>query len=305
MMPRRDEAGAETVGALVLFGIFVGVLAFLNVTAVPQAGLEAEEQHYLDTLGALNALQASAEAAALPGGAGTTVSEALVLGPSRSADGGFFGAFVAEPAQAAGELRFNASYGNVSLQHTEAGSGAAIYDLGGPALRLPLGQLVFEPNAIFRPEGAVSVENGAIITNDGGTQTLRHAPAITLAQADGVTQLVVKTRLLNGTSASLGGTGPARVALHTEATTLSAPAAANAQNATLRLETAHGRAWGAYLNSTSQAAGLAPGVGYSTSVQRGAGLHGLDVVTWRVEGTGAGNDVRLTTGLALQGVGLS
>ena len=50
----RDEmAGAETVGAILLFGLFVAVITILNVTSVPAAGLAAEEQHHEDVLAAL------------------------------------------------------------------------------------------------------------------------------------------------------------------------------------------------------------------------------------------------------------
>ena len=304
-MRTNDKAGAEVVGALLLFGIFVGTIAFLNVTAVPQAGLANEEGHFLDTVAALNALQASAEAAALPGGAGTTVSQAVVLGPPQGEGSDFFSFFVATPAKASGELLHNTSYGSVTLSHREAGTSGAIYDVGSASTELPLGAIVFDPNGIFRGEGVVSIENGALITTEGTSQTLRYAPPISASSSDGITHVTIKTRILNGTSTSLGGTGPARLSLTTEATTLNAPDEANAQEVTLRLETAYGSAWGSYLNETASSGGLETGE-FTTLVSQGTGTDGLDVVTWTVTGPpGTGNDIRLTTGLAILGVELS
>lgn len=305
-MARRtddDTAGAETVGALILFGIFVATIAYLNVTAVPQAGLAGEESHFLGTVGNLNALQSSAEAAASPSGAGTTVSQALMLGPTQTAGSDFFSFFVATPAKASGELAFNSSYGGITVYHEEASAGR-VYDVGSAAGGLPFGQLRFDPHPIFRNAGVISLENGALVTTDGATQTLRYAPPITATQAGGVTSLSVKTRLLNGTTGSVGGGGPARVGLTSEAATLSAAPAANAVNVTLIVQTSYGTAWGAYLNTTAISGGL-PAGSYTTSVARGAGPGGLDVVVWRVEGTGTGNDVRFSHGLAILDVSLN
>lgn len=301
---RDDVAGAETVGAIILFGVFVATIAFLNVTAVPQAGLEAEELHYLDVLAALNGLQASAEAATI-GGTGGTVSQSLILGPQQSAGSDFFSYFIATPAQAAGELMFNASYGSVTLSHTVDPSGSIVYDVGSATAGLPMGRLAFDPHPVFRNSGLVSLENGALVTTDGSTQTLRYAPPISLSQSGTTTYLTVKSRVLNGTSTSIGGTGPARASLATEATTLVSPGAPNAATVTLRIETAYGSAWGSYLNTTAITAGLSSGAGYTTTVSMGTGTSGLDVVTWTVTGTGLGNDLRLTSGLAILGVKLS
>jgi hypothetical protein len=53
---RDEEAGAEVVGALVLFGIFVATIAFLNATAVPQAAGAAEQEHYQHVFTTINTL---------------------------------------------------------------------------------------------------------------------------------------------------------------------------------------------------------------------------------------------------------
>ena len=302
---RDDAAGAETVGALILFGIFVATLAYLNVTAVPQAGLENEERHFTETLASLNALQASAEAATLPGGVGTSVSQAISLGPTITSGSDFFGHLIATPAQAAGELTYNASYGNIRVYHTVDGSAALIYDAGSAASGVPLGQIAFDPHPNFRRDGIVSLENGALITTDGESETLRYAPPVSVSQSAGISQVTIKTRILNGTSGVIGGTGAARISLATEATTLTAPTAPNADSVTMRVETRHGNAWGDYLNTTSAAAGMVSGVGYVTLVENGAAPGGLDVVTWTFRGIGAGNDVRLTTGLSIMRVVLS
>lgn len=302
---RDDVAGAETVGALIMFGIFVGTLAYLNVTAVPQAGLENEERHFIDTLAALNALQASAEAAALPGGVGTSVSQAVSLGPTTTSGSDFFGFFIATPAQAAGELAYNGSYGSIRVYHTVDGSGTPIYDAGSAASGVPIGQITFDPHPNFRHSGVISLENGALITTDGESETLRYAPPVSVGQSSGITQVSIKTRILNGTSGVIGGTGAARISLATEATTLTAPTTANADSVTLRIETRHGNAWGSYLNATATGVGLASGVGYTTLVQKGAATTGLDIVTWTINGAGTGNDVRLTTGFSIMGVVLS
>lgn len=307
-LPARDEtAGAETVGALILFGIFVGMIAFLNVTAVPQSGLAAEEEHFLGTISDLNALQSSTEAAALPGGVGTTVSQAILLGPRQAPGSDFFSFFMATPAKASGELVHNARYGSVTVHHDEAVAGR-VYDVGNATGGLPMGQLLFDPHPVFRNAGVVSLENGGLVTTDGGSQTLRYAPPITVGTSGGTTYVTIKTRILNGTPESIGGGGPARISLSTEATTLSTPPAENAMSVTMRIETRYGTAWGSYLNATARSGGLSDATlppQFATTVARGEGVDGLDVVTWTVDGRGAGNDIRLTTGLAILGVGLS
>lgn len=298
-----DLAGAETLGALILFGLFVTVIALLNVTAVPDSGREAEEEHHARVLDDLGGLQAEAEAAANPASLGATVSRSLSLGPQRDAGQDFFSFFMAEPARAAGQLTFTHDYGNVTLSHTRHGVPGTVYDVGSPDARFPLGRLTFDPHPNFRPEGILQWEAGALVATAPGSETLRQAPPITIAQNGGTTHVSVKVRVLNGTAADVGGTSSVRVALATEAATLVSPHADNADQVTLRLETRHGTAWGAWLNATSAEAGLAAGQ-YGASVQRGAAPGGLDVVTWTVLGTGSGNDVRLTTGLAVQGVRL-
>lgn len=300
---RADLAGAETLGALILFGLFVTVIALLNVTAVPDAGLAAEEAHHARVLDALGGLQAEAEAAANPASLGATLSRSVPLGPERDAGQDFFSFFLAEPSRSAGQLSFTHDYGNVTLSHTRQGVPGTVYDVGSPHARFPLGRLTFDPHPHFRPEGVLQWEGGALVATSPEGATLRHAPPVSVAVQGDTTHVSVKVRVLNGTAAELGGTSSVRVGLATEAATLVSPRADNADQVTLRLETAHGEAWGAWLNATSATAGLAAGE-YSTLVQRGAAPGGLDVVTWTVLGTGTGNDVRLTSGLAVQGVRL-
>lgn len=301
---RNDEAaGAETVGALILFGLFVTVIALLNVTSVPSAGLAAEEAHHEKVLDALGGLQAEAEAASLPTSVGATVGRAVPLAPERSSGSDFFSLFLAQPAQAAGQLTFDEDYGNVTLSHTRQGNPSTLYDVGTPTARFPLGRLTFDPHPIFRQQGVVDLENGAVATTTSTSETLRHAPPITLSVQGGITQLTLKVRVLNGSAADVGGTAGVRVGLETEAATLTSPINPNANQVVLRLETEHGRAWGAFLNKTATEGGLTAGQ-FTTTVQRGAGEGGLDVVTWTVDGTtgGASNDIRLTSGLAILGL---
>lgn len=302
---RDDVAGAETIGALILFGLFVTVIALLNVTAVPDAGLAAEEAHHAQVLDALGGLQAEAEAASLPSTVGATVARALPLAPERDAGSDFFSFFLAEPAQAAGQLTFEPGYGNVTLSHTRNGVPTALYDIGTPDARFPLGRLTFDPHPVFRQAGVVQLENGALVTTTPSTATLRHAPPVSVSVQGDVTQVTVKARILNGSSQDVGGTAGVRVGFETEAATLVSPVNPNANQLTLRLETAHGPAWGAFLNETATKGGLSAGQ-FSTTVALGAGEDGLDVVTWTVTGTAAGNqnDIRLTSGLAILGTRL-
>lgn len=298
-----DEAGAETVGALVLFGLFVTVVAVLNVTAVPSAGLAAEDAHHARVLDALAGLQGEAEAGSKPGSVGATASRALPLGPERAAAGGFLGFFVAKPVQATGQITFEPGYGNLTLSHTRHGESAILYDLGSPTARFPLGRIVFDPHAQFREAGALSLENGALVAaTPGGGATLRHAPPVSVTTSGGVTHVSVMARVLNGTSADAGGTSLVRLGLATEAATLSSPVAPNADRVVLRMETHHGAAWADHFHTISQAAGLADGAHYSVLVVHDAAEGGLDVVSWAVQGSGAGNDVRLTHGFAAHGV---
>lgn len=297
---RQDEAaGAQTVGALILFGLFVTVIALLNVTSVPEGGRAAEEAHHARVVEALGGLQAEAEAAA-PGAA---VSRTLPLSPPRPAGQDFFSFFLADPAQAAGELSFEADHGNVTLSHTRAGEGTPVFDVGSADARFPLGRLTFDPHPAFRPAGVLRLEGGALVAATPEGATLRHAPGVSVRVAEGTTHVTVLVRVLNGTSADLGGTSTTRVTLATEAATLASPLAGNADRVALRLETEHGTAWGAWLNATATEGGLAPGQ-FTTTVRRGAGQDGLDVVAWTVEGTGSGNDVRLTSGLTVHRVTL-
>ncbi|HWG90742.1 MAG TPA: hypothetical protein VNZ52_07855 [Candidatus Thermoplasmatota archaeon] len=294
-----DRAGSEVVGALILFGLFVGVIALLNTTAVPQAGLTNEVGHFDTVVDRLNGLQASAEAAGTPGFEGATVSAAVPLGPPRSVGQDFFSYFMGTPARAAGSLDFVASYGNITLYHYASGNPTPVVDVGNLTARLPLGRLTFNQNPYFRNEAAATLENGAVILDEGATPTLRYDPPITVNVSGGVTHLTVKTRLLAGVNQSVGGTADVRVGLLAAAATLDTPVSANAERTVLRLETAYGSAWGSYLNATAAEAGLLAGSGYTTVVSPGAGEGGLDVVTWTVLGTGAGNDIRLVSGLAV------
>jgi hypothetical protein len=301
---RRDEvAGAETVGALILFGLFVTVIAMLNVTSVPSAGLAAEEAHHEKVLDTLGGLQSEAEAASLPTSVGATVSRALPLAPERDAGSDLFSLFLAQPAQAAGQVTFAPDYGNVTLSHTRHGNPATLHDVGTSTARFPLGKLSFDPHPVFRQHGIVQLEDGALVTTTSASETLRHAPPVSLSVQGGVTHLTVKVRVLNGSTADVGGTAGVRVGLETEAATLTSPVNPNANQVVLRLETSHGRAWGAFLNETASEGGLTAAQ-FSTTVQRGAGEGGLDVVTWTVDGTlgGTSNDIRLTSGLAILGV---
>lgn len=302
---RDDAAGAETVGAILLFGLFVTVIAYLNVTAVPDAGLKAEEAHYEDVLGALNALQASTEATATPSGVGATASGGFPLSPTRTAGQDFFSFFLAEPALASGEIAFLPDYGNVTVHHYRLGKSDAVVDVGSFTERLPVGRLTFDPHPVFRGAGVAQLEGGGVVTTEGDASSLRFAPPVSVTVSGSTTNVAVKARILNGTAQNAGGSTDIRVALDTEAATLTSPAKNNAQNVTFRLETSYGSAWGAYLNATATAAGLASGSGFETAVSRGTGEGGLDVVTWLVHGTGSGNDVRLTTGIAVHRVRLS
>ncbi len=292
-------AGAEMIGAILLFGLFVTVIAFLNVTAVPNAGLAAEAAHHDQVLAAFNQIQSEAEATGGPLSQGATIAGALALAPQRDAGGGFFSFFLAPPARSAGEVSFEANYGNITLTHTTATSPGTIADIGSPTVRFPMGRLTFDPHSVFRNAGVVQMENGGVVTTDLSSESLRFAPPISVTLSGGTTHVSVLTRTLNGTDANVGGTGSVRIRLATEAATFDPAPAANARNVTLRLETGHGNAWGSYLNATSRAAGLTHGVHYRTTVQVGAGVGGLDIVTWLVEGTGTGNDVKLTSGLAI------
>ena len=303
---RRDEvAGAETVGALILFGLFVTVIALLNVTAVPDAGLAAEEEHHQRVLDTLGGLQAEAEAASLPTSTGATVSRALALAPERDVGSDFFSLFLAKPARAAGQVTFASEYGNVTLSHTRNAAPGALYDVGTPDAKFPLGRVTFDPHPNFRQPGLVQLENGAVVTTTPDAETLRQTPAISLSVQGGVTHLTVKVRVFNGSAQDLGGTSGVRVGLETEAATLHSPVSPNANQVVLRLETAHGRAWGAFLNETATEGGLT-GAQFSTVVSMGTAPEGLDVVAWTVSGTGVGgqNDIRLTSGLAILGVRL-
>lgn len=300
---RDDAAGAETVGAMILFGLFVTTIAILNVTAVPNAGLAAETDHHARVLSSLNNLQAEAESAGLPGKEGATVARSVDLAPSRSPGQDFFSFFMATPAQASGELAFVADYGNLTLTHRRQGPADAVVDIGNPDARFPVGRLTFDPHPVFRSPGVVQVENGGIVATTPTSEAMRFAPPVSVSVAGGVTHVTFKARVLNGTDATYGGTAPLRVGLATEAATLTSPASENANEVTLRMETAYGTAWGRYLNETSTAAGAT----YATTVAKGAGEGGLDVVTWHVAGADAGtaNDIRLTYGLAVYAVTVS
>lgn len=302
---RTDElAGAETVGALVLFGLFVTLVALLNVTAVPNAGRAAEEAHWDATIAILGGLQSEAEAASAPSAVGATVGRVLSLGPEVDPGEDFFSFFLATPARAAGQLTFTPDYGNITLTHTRQSPPGTVVDIGSTTARFPLGRVTFDPHPNFRSEGLLQLENGALLTTTSSSATLRFDPPVTVGVSGGTTYLTVKARVFNGTAQDLGGTAPVRLHLATEAATLTSPAANNADQVVLRLETSYGSAWGAYLNETATAGGLSGGTQHFVDVASDAGASGLDVVTWTVNGTATGNDVRLTTGLAIHGVSL-
>lgn len=297
-----DVAGAEIIGALILFAIFVATIALLNVTAVPSSGLSAEEDHYESTLNALNGLQAEAEGAS---DVGATVGRSIELAPSRNVGQDFFSFFLATPARASGELSFEPDYGNLSVVHHRNGNPADFYDLGSATERLPLGRMSFDPHPIFRDAGIVQLENGGVITtNAAGVGSMRFDPPISVSIQGSTTMVTIQARLLNGTGVSLGGTAPVRLGFRTEAATLSTPASNNAKDFTFHVETDHGSAWGEYLNISSAAAGLTAGTQSYVGVVMGSGA-AADHVTWIVNGTASGNDILLTTGVAVYDVTVS
>lgn len=301
---RGQLAGAEVVGAIILFGIFIATIALLNVTAVPNAGRAAEEEHYERTLSALNGLQSEAETAGLPGNTGSTVARSLDLAPTRSVGQDFFSFFLATPARASGELTFEPTYGNFSVSHTKSGAPKVFYDIGNDSERFPLGRISFDPHPNFRDPGTIELENAAIATTDGDSSAMRFDPPITVSIDGSTTLVAIKARVLAGTDFSIGGNAPVRTMLTTEAATLASPASPNAESVTLRISTEQGAAWEEFLARISEDAGLAEGTQYSVSLDLDAD-EGLDRVTWTVDGTGSGNDVALTTGLAVYGVSLS
>lgn len=296
---KADAAGAEIIAALILFGIFVTTIAFLNLTSVPAAGTSAEEEHWNDVLAKLNDLQTSAEGASVPGKEGAQVSTGLDLGPPQRLGQDFFSFFLATPARASGQVTFQSLYGNVSVSHNRTG-GPVLYDVGSATERFPYGRIHFDPHPNFREASTARMENGGIVTTTASSETMRFAPPVGVTVSGGTTYVTLKVRVLNGTPYDMGGIAPVRLSLLTEAATLTSPAADNARNATLRLETDHGSAWGAYLNETALDGGLTSGQ-FTTVVLSGAGAGGLDLVIWTVEGTTTANtnDVRLTTGLSV------
>lgn len=300
-----EGAASGTIGAILLFGVLVTTLALLNITAVPDAGRAAEDEHRDEVLGAMSGLQSDAEAAALPGGTGASVSRTFPLSPPRDAGQDFFSFFMAQPARASGQIAFDVEYGNVRLTHLRDGSATTFVDVGSLTEPFPIGRLHFDPHPIFRAPGVVALENGGVVATEGSSELMRHDPPILVDVASGTTHVLVKVRVLNGTSESVGGSSSLRASLTTEASVLNVPPANNARSATLVLETAYGSAWGAFLNETSDDAGLGVGTGYTTAVSLGTGGQGLDVVTWTVEGTGSGNDLRLGYGVAVYRVKLS
>lgn len=314
---RADDAGAEIIGALILFAIFVATIAILNVTAVPNSGLAAEEEHYESVLSDLNGLQAEAEAAVSPG---ATVARSLELAPERSVAQDFFSFFLAAPARSSGELTFEPDYGDLSVSHTrDTGGGPVVTynDLSGPGEELPLGRLVFDPHSNFRGEGRIELENGGVVSIDGSAGSMRFDPPIRLSTTGGTTLVTVQARVLNGTPVSLGGLAPVRLGFVTEASTLTESATPNANDVEVVLKTLHGDAWSEYLDRISDAAlcsaadvtAALPGctvAQYELVLVEGAG-GALDTLTWTIHGkaTDDSDDIRLATGISVQRVVIS
>lgn len=303
---RHDEGGAEIIGALLLFGIFVSTIAILNVTAVPNAGRAAEQEHFERTLSTLNGLQSEAETAGLPGNAGSTVARSVDLAPARSVGQDFFSFFLATPARASGELTFERDYGNLSVFHLEKDDvGVKHFDIGSDTGRFPLGRLVFDPHPVFREPGAIQLENAAIVSSGEGGAAMRFDPPLSVSVVDKNTTVAIKARVLNGTDFSIGGNAPVRALLTTEAATLASPSDLNAYSVTMRITTDYGDAWEEMLDRISQDAGLVDGAEYTVEVDA---VGDQDRVTWTLHGKQAAtnvNDVRLTTGLAVYAVSIS
>lgn len=300
---RPDEAGAEVVGAMLIFGIFIGSIALLNVTAVPRAGLAAEEAHFSEVLNELGSLQSAAEVTAFPGAVGSTASRAFELSPTYRPGQDFFSFFVASPAKAVGEVTFDPDYGNVRVYHYRDGVAGPLVDVGSFTTPLPFGRLGFDQHPEFREPGVLSAEMGGVVTTSGTSETMRFAPPISVGVKDGTTNVTIKVRLLNGTAETVGGSAAVRTTMESRASTLLTPPVASVNRVVLYLETQHGHAWGTFLNRTAEAGGLSPtpatdATGYTTTVSVGTAPGGLDQVTWIVKGTNAGSadDVRFTRG---------
>jgi hypothetical protein len=307
MQRSNDKAGAEVVGALILFGVFVATIAILNVTAVPNAGRATEHEHYEQTLAALNALQAEAETAGLPGAVGSTVARSIDLAPPRSVGQDFFSYFMATPARASGELTFEPDYGNILVQHTKAGSGTQLNDVGAPGEEFPVGKLTFDPHPIFGEPSLVQLENAGVVTGESGAAAMRFDPPISVVyDADTqITNVSIKVRVLAGDSFSIGGIAPVRATLRTEAATLQSPVNPNAATATMTLETEHGVAWQEFLERASAPLDAAGVDRYDVVLEEDVDGD-VDRVTWTILGEAdTGNDIRLATALAIYDVSVS
>lgn len=296
-LTRADEdAGAETVSALILFGLFVTVIAFLNVESVPAAGYAQEAALFDEAVEAVSALVATAESAGVPGMEGTSTARIVPLKPHRDVGQDFFSLFMAVPAVSTGELTFVQDHGDVRVTHTPSG-GSEVVDVGSVTTPLPFGRLRFDPHPIYRDAGVVDVALGGVVTTDGDPEVMRFAPPFDVTVENGVTTVTATPRILTGTPVSIGGGASARVSLTTESATVVTPPDANAARVDVRIETAHGVAWAAHFRSVSEAAGLDEATSeFAVTRAAGAGSGGLDVVTWTVYGEGSGNDVRLITG---------
>ncbi len=293
-----DAAVSNVIGAILLFGILAGALVVLNITTVPAMGYANENAHFEDVLGRFGDLQARAASASGGTGAGAAVAGAIPLGPPETRGHDIWDAFLATPARASGNLRFDPAYGNITLTHTRNGSAVPVADAGGAAVRFPMGRILFEPNDHFRHESSLTYEAGAVLSTDLGVSVIRFAPAITVNMSGGIVDVAIDTQALTGAGTAVGGVTPARLGLVPAGAARTDVASPNADEVTLRMETGHGAAWGKFLNATADNAGLMAGSGYTTTVSRGTGSGGIDIVTWTVSGVGTGNDIRLRAGVA-------
>jgi hypothetical protein len=193
------------------------------------------------------------------------------------------------------------------VKHTKNGVGTDFNDIGADGEDFPMGALTFDAHPVFRDPALVHLENGAIITDDGGVSAMRFDPPIAVAvDADTqITNVSVKARVLAGDSFSIGGIAPVRALLTTEAATLASPVNPNAVSVTVELASEHGAAWQEFFERISQGAGLVEGSEYTVEIDEDVDGE-EDLVTWTVLGKGTpGNDIRLGTGLAVYDVTIS
>ena len=248
----RDDGVAAVVGAILLLALAIAFYQQAALSDVPRWGEEAARE-WGDDLD--DAMHDFARGVGEHVGDRVAAEAALPAAPEpRALDWTLLGSRVAPRAQ--GEMSYVEGCARVSVTHRTA-AGATVKDL----VDMPSGCLSLRAAGPTGTTRAWRYELGALLRMEDGGSTLVQGPALVVVPGEDASEpwrVRLDLPILdgNGDAAPLGSSG-ARVTLLPLATAPEADPVANADNLTVRIDTASPKAWRAWMQEEMAASGAA------------------------------------------------